>query len=174
MPRKYVRKTDRPAMSWAFRQLPFWERVDAQTIVNENGCHIFTGSKDECGYGRIRGDDGKLVRVHRAEWERAHGKLGRGKGVYHTCDDPACRNIAHLFSGEQADNISDMDKKGRRVSLTGSKQPMAKLKEDQIPAIRSLLACGKTCAWIAQNYGVSEGLIRHIKKGRIWKHVDGA
>jgi hypothetical protein len=170
MPRNYQRTTSSKAMSWAFRQLPFWERVAAQTEINASGCHVFTGSKDDCGYGRIN-KDGKLVRLHRAVWERDHGEIAQGIVVCHTCDNRACINPAHLFVGTQADNIRDMDSKGRRRSLIGSAHGGAKLTEEQIPVIRSLLANGKTCAAIADMYGVSEGMIRHIYHGRAWTHI---
>ena len=171
MPRNYKRITSNVAMSWSFRQLPFWERVKAQTIIDENGCHIFTGAKDGCGYGRIHNDEKKLVRLHRATWERDHGQLKSGDVVCHTCDIPACINPAHLFVGSQTDNIKDMDLKGRRRTLIGQEQGNSKLKNENIPVIRSMLKNGKTCAYIAGLFGVSEGMIRHIKHGRAWTHI---
>jgi hypothetical protein len=172
-------------MSWEFRQLPFWERVSAQTELaiwndvelddySRNFCSIFTGHKDECGYGRIHNDEGKLVRIHRAVWERDHGKIPKGGVVRHTCDRPACIKPAHLVLGTQKDNIKDMDERGRRVNLKGSKQGCSKLTESQIPTIRSLLASGKSCEKIAVMFGVSSETIRHIKKGRNWTHVNGS
>lgn len=166
----YVRKTTSLAMSKKFRMLPFWERVEAQTkIVDE--CHLFTGHKNEDGYGRIRGENKQLVFVHRAVWERAHGPIPVGKRVCHRCDTPCCIWLEHLFLGTQADNIKDMDSKGRRRVLRGSEQGMSILVEADIPVIRQCLARGDTCAGIARAYGVSEGMIRHIKKGRAWTHV---
>lgn len=170
MPRKYVRITKSKAMSWAFRQLPFWDRVKAQTVVEASGCHVFTGSKDDCGYGRIN-KDGKLVRLHREVWKKEHGKIGKKNVICHTCDNPACINPDHLFIGNQEDNIADMDKKGRRISLFGSDHGMAKLTEKMIPAIRQMLKRGDTCQDIAKLFGVTDMTIRHIKKGRTWKHV---
>ncbi len=167
----YVRKTTSRALSKAFRALPFWERVEQQTEA-AGDCAIFTGHKNEDGYGRIYdGDAGKLVFVHRAVWEREHGPIPKGKKVLHRCDVPACINQDHLFLGTQADNIRDMDAKGRRRVLRGSEQGMSILTEADIPIIRSCLAYGDTCAAIARSYGVSEGMIRHIKKGRAWTHV---
>lgn len=170
MPKPYVRKTAHVSMSWAFRQLPFWERVFALT-EDSGDCKIFTGHKDECGYGRIRGENKKLVRVHRAVWERDHGPIPPGKEVCHKCDIRACINPAHLFLGTHAENIRDMDLKGRRRALVGSQQACAVLHEMDIPTIRKRLASGETSASIGRSYGVSEEMIRHIKKGRAWRHV---
>ena len=170
MPRNYVRTTDRPAMSWAFRQLPFWERVEAQTIIDDNGCHIFTGSKDDCGYGRIHKDK-KLVRVHRVVYEKIHGWIAKGLVIMHSCDNPACINPEHLSSGTHTDNMQDMSKKNRKYVHIGSSHGMAKLTETDIPIIRKRLFNGDTCISIAKDYEVSEGMIRHIKNNRAWRHV---
>ncbi len=166
----YKRKTENIAMSRWYRALPFWERVSMLTQVQESGCHVFTGSKDECGYGRIN-RDGKLVRLHRAVWERDNGTIPNGMVVCHTCDNPACINSTHLFTGTQVDNIKDMDKKGRRRTLIGSQQSQAKLSEEEIPKIKQRHGAGFSIAFISRMYGVSEGAIRAVVKGRTWRHV---
>ena len=170
MPRNYVRTTDRPAMSWAFRQLPFWERVEAQTIIDDNGCHIFTGSKDECGYGRIYKDK-KLVRLHRAMYEKIHGEIPKKMVIMHKCDVPACINPKHLMLGTQGMNIKDMFDKKRDNILHSENHGMAKLTNIDIPIIRKRLFNGDTCISIAKDYEVSEGMIRHIKNNRAWRHI---
>ena len=170
MPRNYERKTDNLAMSWAFRQLPFWNRVEAQTIQNENGCHVFTGSKDKFGYGRIHKDK-KLVRLHRAMYERVHGFIPKGMVILHSCDNPACINPHHLSADYQSENVKDMYSKGRGNNLAGSKHGMAKLNEADVVNIKKRLSNGDTCVSISKDYGVSEGSIRNIKKGRNWTHI---
>ena len=172
MPRKYERKTNDVTMSWAFRQLPFWERVKAQTVINEKGCHIFTGTKDECGYGRIW-QGKKLVRLHRAMYEKLHGEIPKGLVILHKCDVPACINPNHLLLGTQGDNVEDMIQKKRNNPSIGSKHGMAKLTESDIPKIKQRLNDGETCVAIAKDYGVSDNMIRHIKMGRSWRHVNG-
>ena len=147
----------------------FWDRVYS-LVAREGECLLFTGHKDECGYGRIFRDR-KLVRLHREVWARDNGSVPEGMVVMHTCDKPACIEPTHLRVGKQADNIADMDAKGRRRTLTGSQQSQAKLTEQVIPAIRERLSSGDTCKSIADCYGVTEGAIRHIKKGRQWTHV---
>ena len=170
MPRKYERKTSDITMSWAFRQLTFWQRVEMQTVVNENGCHIFTGSKDDCGYGRIS-KDGKLTRVHRAVYEKVHGKIQDKMVILHSCDNPSCINIQHLSADFQSENIKDMYNKGRGINLAGSKHGMSKINETDVINIKKRLSEGDTCVAISKDYSVSEGTIRNIKKGRNWTHV---
>jgi hypothetical protein len=162
------------AIAHHFRRLPFWERVRLQT-VEHRGCLIFTGVKDECGYGRIRdnrfGKATRAIRLHRAVWERDRGPIPKGLVVCHRCDVRACINPDHLFIGTQGDNIKDMERKGRRRSIRGSQQTQAKLNEPWVLAIKARLRQNETCASIARFYQVSEGLIRHIKQGRKWAHV---
>jgi hypothetical protein len=172
MPRNYQRKTNDVTMSWAFRKLPFWERVEAQTLIDEKGCHIFTGTKDECGYGRIW-QGKKLVRLHRATYEKLHGEIPKGLVILHKCDVPACINPSHLALGTQGDNVKDMFEKKRNKVNAGSAHGMAKLTENDIPTIRQRLNAGDTCVAIGKDYGVSDNMIRHIKMNRSWRHVDG-
>ena len=155
--------------SWSKKN--FWWRVETQTKEMANGCLEFTGCKDDCGYGRINNGSGKLVRLHRAVWERAYGPILSGMVVMHLCDNRACIRLSHLALGTQAQNIADMDLKRRRRSLRGTDQKQAKLTETAILIIRSKLQCGWTCAALARKFQVSEGAIRHIKKGRNWTHV---
>lgn len=147
----------------------FWDRVYSHT-ERSGECLLFTGCKDECGYGRIN-RDGKLVRLHRAVWERDNGPIKNGCVVMHACDRPSCIEPAHLRLGTQRENIADMDAKRRRVSLVGSMHSRAKLKESDIPRIRAMLERGDTRISIAGLFGVTEAMIRHIKKGRAWTHV---
>ena len=157
-------------MGRPFKNVTFWDRVNSQIKEDEFGCLEFTGCKDDCGYGRIN-RDGKLVRLHRAVWERDHGPIPAGMVVMHSCDNPCCLEPEHLFLGTQAENIADMDRKGRRKTPIGSQHSSAKLNESLIPKIRKRLVSGETCAAIGRDYKVTEETIRAIKKGRIWTHV---
>lgn len=149
--------------------ITFWDRVYAHTQA-KGECILFIGHRNEDGYGRIFRNK-KLVFVHREVWARDNGSIPPGRVIMHTCDQPNCIQPKHLVMGTQVMNIKDMDEKGRRRALIGSQHRNAVLLEKDIPVIRNFLNLGKTCASIARMYNVSEGLIRHIKKGRIWRHV---
>lgn len=56
-------------------------------------------------------------------------------------------------------------------SHVGSAHPSAVLKESDIPHIRARLMRGERCASIGLSYGVTGALIRHIRNGKIWRHV---
>ena len=156
-------------MARPFKGTTFWDRVYAHT-VRVGACLIFNGHRDECGYGRIS-KGGRLVRVHREVWIRDNGPLGDGLVVMHSCDNPACIEPSHLSAGTQPDNIRDMDRKGRRISLRGAQQAQAKLTEGAVLRIKECLTAGATCAALARQYGVSDAAIRNVKKGRRWRHV---
>jgi hypothetical protein len=80
-------------------------------------------------------------------------------------------NPAHLFLGTQADNVADMKSKGRARSAAGVRNPQAKLNDDLARAIRT---DKRGMTTVAKAYGVSETLIRKIRIGEAWAHVDRA
>lgn len=171
-------------MSRPYKGVTFWDRVHGHTSIDEHGCHLFTGHRNEDGYGRIH-KDGKLVFVHRAVWERDHGAIPAGMLVCHRCDIPACINIEHLFIGTQTDNMRDMMKKGRGESRrrwgntntkgkhfnVGSKHGSAIFTEDQVRLIKQRLAENIAVQVLADQYSCSYTAISHIKRGTRWKHV---
>jgi hypothetical protein len=92
-------------------------RLAAHTDASagRDACWVFTGHRTVDGYGRIR-HNGRESNAHRVAYELARGPIPAGLVVCHRCDNPPCVNPAHLWLGTQADNIADMDAKGRRVA----------------------------------------------------------
>lgn len=83
-----------------------------------NSCLEWQGLLDEDGYGRLK-VAGTDTRIHRAFFESWFGtKLTSVDVLLHSCDNPKCFNPFHLSRGTQAENIADMDAKGRRVSAS--------------------------------------------------------
>ena len=79
-------------------------------------CLEWQGLLDKDGYGRVKVNNTDS-RVHRAFYEIWHGvKLKTEEVLLHECDNPKCFSPHHLKIGSQAENIRDMDEKGRRVS----------------------------------------------------------
>jgi DNA invertase Pin-like site-specific DNA recombinase len=94
--------------------------------------------------------------------------------VLHRCDNPACFNPEHLFIGTQFDNMGDAKKKGRlggAALIRGERMWTAKLKDNQIPEIRRMLAGGVRPVDIARQFGVAPCSISNLKSGRIWGHI---
>ena len=77
-----------------------------------SACIEWTGSRNPKGYGQKK-VGGKTIFAHRWAWEQANGPIPDGLHVLHTCDNPPCVNVDHLFLGTNADNVKDRDAKGR-------------------------------------------------------------
>lgn len=89
--------------------------------------------------------------------------------VCHACDNRACINPAHLFTGTQQDNIADMIFKSRQCR--GESKPSAKLTEKDVMAIREEYRNGVWPSVLAKRYGVSSSTIKKIVKGKKWKYL---
>lgn len=89
---------------------------------------------------------------------------------------PACVRPDHLFLGTQADNIHDMDAKGRRakhnpLDQRGTKNHQAKLTEATVRKIKSMDAQGASQAEIMRATGVNRKCVWSIVRGLTWQHV---
>lgn len=137
------------------------------------GCWEYVGNKDSYGYGqmRITLSDGKNNKrlVHRIVYQCFNGKTKLC--VLHRCDNRSCINPSHLFAGTQAENVKDMIFKKRNVIVRGEKRSQSKLKDSDVLKIKALINEGVLFKDIAAKFKVSSGLIGHINRGRIWKHL---
>jgi hypothetical protein len=136
----------------------------------DGDCLIWTGAVDSRGYGHLS-VRGKIKRAHRYAFEEAIGPIPRGVGqhgicVMHACDRKLCCNPAHLSLGTHADNMADMQAKGRRKGKNaGAENGRAKLTAAQVEAIRQD-ARGKRV--IAKAYGISPAQAQRIRLGQQW------
>lgn len=81
--------------------------------------------------------------------------------VCHTCDNPPCVNPAHLFPGTASDNQIDSLRKGRKGKLSPAQ-------------VRMIRASDEPTAFEAARYGVTEDMIRKIRRGTSWHTLDNA
>ncbi len=69
-------------------------------------------SKSQSGYAMIKYRN-STIGCHRASWIVNHGKIPGNLWVLHSCDNPLCIRIDHLFLGTPKDNSQDMIQKNR-------------------------------------------------------------
>lgn len=132
-------------------------------------CFQWQGKLDKDGYGKFSVRK-KTYRASRFAYFLYYARDPGDKLVLHRCDNPSCVNPRHLLLGTQADNVRDMDSKGRgnRVRLQGIRSGRALLSEEDVREIRQ---SSKSFAQLAREKGVSRGCIQHIKQGRTWRHL---
>ena len=143
-------------------------KINDHTIVRSSGCIEWTGATSN-GYGNINVGNNKWKLAHRVAWELEHGAIEDGLWVLHSCDNPLCVNVRHLFLGTHADNMKDMSLKKR--NRRGINHHWAKLFDDSIRDIRTRRASGESRKLIAEMYGISPGHVTRIVNREAWSHV---
>ncbi len=139
----------------------FWEKV-----LKTDTCWLWTGSRNEHGYGKMKVGYKNYQRAHRVAWDLLVGPIPAGLFLLHSCDTPACVNPKHLFLGTQADNMQDATNKNRCPK--GERASWSKLTETQVVAIRS---DPRLQDIIAQEYGLCQQSVSLIKRRITWKHL---
>lgn len=83
--------------------LRFWLKIAAPDV---NGCTVWTGPVDGCGYGMFWVGD-RNVRSHRYAWEMAYGfgSIPEGMQLDHLCRNRPCVNVGHLEVVSLLENI---------------------------------------------------------------------
>lgn len=144
------------------------EHFLARCIPEPNsGCFLWEGCVNRCGYGVVRWL-GEARLAHRVAYTLQHGDIPPGAAICHRCDNPGCVNHEHLFCAPQAENVADMDRKGRRRSraLPGEAHSRSKLSDAQRGEIARFVGPARL---IAPRFGVSEVLINRIRRRKeIW------
>lgn len=94
-------------------------RIGLLSEKQPNGCWLWTASKNNQGYGRIRFQEREYL-AHRLSYIAHKGQLGSTDCVCHTCDTPLCVNPKHLFIGTHKSNAADKVGKKRHPRNTAT------------------------------------------------------
>ena len=147
-----------------------------------DACWLWTGSTNK-GYGQLGAgpcppgvarNSRKPIKAHRFAYELENGAIPDGMNVLHGCDAPRCCNPRHLFLGTQADNMRDMDTKGRRVTpdRRGERHGRARLTDDDVRQIRAIYAAGTMSQTeLGRLFKVTQVQISSIVRRESWSHV---
>jgi hypothetical protein len=148
-----------------------WGRVEE----TPSGCWEYQGYKNpHNGYGTFSlwvrgGKKSWTFYAHRVAYADAYGEVPPSQQVLHDCDNPACCNPVHLFLGTQADNMADMNAKGRHIK--GEDANFAKLTEEQALEIIRRAAEGERHKPLSVEFGVNTNQISRIVRGVRWAHL---
>jgi len=138
---------------------------------NRTPCLEWTGFKDVNGYGGFQ-FEGYHIKPHRFAYAAKHGEWPTY--VLHHCDNRACVNVKHLYSGTQSDNMQDMIRRGRanRLAQTGSRNHYAKRTENEIIELRKIIDSKLfSDKQIANAYKMAQSGVGQIRRRTSWKHI---
>lgn len=125
---------------------------------SDSGCWEWQGAVSSTGYGRIMVGQRHLS-THRAAYELHCGPIPAGACVLHSCDNRLCVNPAHLSLGTNAENSRQMVERGRY-------RGPSRLSPGDRERIRQRCAAGETQRAVAADFGVSQGTVSNVVRGR--------
>lgn len=147
----------------------FWAKVDKTS--SPKGCWLWTGALQRDGYAHF-GQNAKTRSAHRYAYEQLVGPIPDGLDLLHSCDDRACVNPAHMWTGTHQENMLDAKAKGRHAHGERAKSKLTEAQVREIKRDYVAVHCHKTNSKeLAERYGVSTAAISAIIRGDAWGHV---
>ena len=77
------------------------DHLTRKVIVREDGCHVWTGTLSQGGYGMmVITDGGRRIsaKAHRIAYQIAHGEIPDGLYVCHSCDVKLCGDAEREYA----------------------------------------------------------------------------
>lgn len=144
----------------------FWKYVNKK---DEENCWEWTGHRNGLGYGTFTVKNTTRVLAHRFSYKINKGEIPKGYLVLHSCDNPPCVNIKHLWLGSDLDNAHDRDKKGRQAPSSGESNGNSKLTWDDVARMRGMQSSGcYSLAELGRIFHVSDSMAGRIIKNKAW------
>jgi hypothetical protein len=132
------------------------------------GCWLWLMRCDKKGYGvAFFGENRGGQLAHRVIYREFVGPIPDGMFLCHKCDTPCCVNPAHMFIGDNTDNVQDMARKGRKA------QPDFEIKvtPDIVRELRAEADGGTNLHELSRRFSIPRTTVRQIVRRRSWKHV---
>jgi len=145
--------------------------LEAAGWADTDECILLAGYKYRPGFNLA----GTQMTASRAAWIIAHGDPG-DRFVLHTCHrgEDGCINVRHMYLGDQASNIADMDRAGRASRGHGRKlltpRQVEEIRRRHIRGVNHIYR--SNTVELAEEYGVSKATITGIVSMRRWRSVD--
>jgi transcriptional regulator len=114
------------------------------------------------------------VLAARVIWESVHGPIPDSLEVNHKDGNKSNNSISNFELATSSGNKLHAFRTGLRKPTAGERVGVARLTEVQVREIQTLLTRGVSQAAISRQYGVSQGTISWINRGKSWKYATSA
>lgn len=173
---------DLPGEEW--RPVVGWEELYAvssfgrvRTLVNRNGsragkikrANVPEGNGEYPAVRFKHGPRRQIRHVHILVAAAFLGPCPMGHEVNHKDGIKTNPRLDNLEYATRLENAAHASRMG--LTCRGERRPGAKLREDDVRAIRRLRSEGATFRAIAERYGIHRQAAANVVNGRSWKHV---
>jgi HNH endonuclease len=141
----------------------FWAKVDRS--AGPDSCWPWTGYRNPAGYGQINVSHHRPRTASRVVYELTNGHIPHRMLICHACDNPACCNPNHLWSGTHKENSEDMVSKGRGRTPRGESNGKCKFSDGHIMEALALVRSGISSRKAAPMFGMSASYLRTLMRG---------
>ena len=160
--RRCVAQDAHPEFATAVTVSRFWRLVDVKA---PDECWPWLGDTSD-GYGLFT-FNGRRYGAHELSLSFSTGeKRHPSLDTCHSCDNPPCVNPAHLRFDTRLSNVREMHERGRNRNTT-------KLTAEEVALIRERRAMGARQKDLAEQFGITDGLVSMIVRGLRWKDAGG-